>query len=79
MNDIVEALEEEKDRERHRIQQAENLLKCQRSEIESKTSMIKQFELVSKLFTLYRFMHLCPKKNIYLKHLSAPLGCRIYP
>ncbi len=50
MNDLVEALKEEKEREIYKSQQIENLFKCQQVEIESKSSIIRQFELVLRFF-----------------------------
>ena len=50
MNEIVEGLKGEKEQEIHKIQQFENLIKCQKLEIESKLSMVKQCELVIHFF-----------------------------
>ena len=50
MCEIVEGLKDEKDEAQYKLHQFENLTKCQKLEIESKSSMLKQFELVILLF-----------------------------
>ncbi len=47
MNEIVDVLKEEKEQSEYKLQQYENLIKCQKVEIESKYSLLRQFELVS--------------------------------
>ena len=51
LNKTISSLNEEKEQSLYKLQQFENLLKCQRLEIESKTSLIKQIELVSTFIT----------------------------
>ena len=46
MNEIVENLKIEKDQIEYKLQQYENQLECQRLEIESKSSLLKQFDFV---------------------------------
>ena len=49
MNDVVENLKLEKDQVEYKLQQYENLLECQKLEIESKSSLLKQFDFVKNL------------------------------
>lgn len=49
MSEMVETLKEEKDQKNYKLHQLENMLKCQKHEIESKSSLLKQFELVRDL------------------------------
>ena len=48
MNDVVENLKIEKDQVEYKLQQYENLFECQKLEIESKSSLLKQFDFVRK-------------------------------
>ena len=50
MNEIVDVLKEEKEQTEYKLQQYDNLIKCQKVEIESKCSLLRQFELVGLLF-----------------------------
>jgi hypothetical protein len=47
MNEIVDALKEEKEQSEYKLHQYENLMKCQKVEIDSKCSLLRQFELVN--------------------------------
>ena len=47
MNEIVENLKSQREQSEYKLEQYENLIKCQRLEIESKSSLVRQFELVS--------------------------------
>lgn len=51
MNEIVDVLKEEKEQTEYKLQQYDNLIKCQKVEIESKCSLLRQFELVGLLFS----------------------------
>ncbi len=48
MSEIVQNFKEEKDQIEYKLKQFDNLIKCQRHEIESKTALLKQFDLVRK-------------------------------
>jgi uncharacterized protein (UPF0276 family) len=52
MNEIVENLKIEKDQIEYKLQQYENQLECQKLEIESKSSLLKQFD-----FVIYQFYY----------------------
>ena len=43
----MENLKSQKEQSEYKLEQYENLIKCQRLEIESKSSLVRQFELVS--------------------------------
>lgn len=45
MNEIVDTLKEDKEQIEFKLQKYENLIKCQKLEIESKSSLLKQYEL----------------------------------
>ncbi len=47
MSDLVNKLKEEKDQVEYKYEQCGNVIKCQKLEIESKASLVKQLELVS--------------------------------
>ncbi len=47
MSEVVEGLKEEKEQTDYKLQQYENIIKCQKLEIESKSSILKQLELVT--------------------------------
>lgn len=47
MNEIVDSLKENKEQMEFKLQKYENLIKCQKLELESKSSLLKQYELVS--------------------------------
>ncbi len=49
---MVEKLKGEKEQAEFKLHQFENLIKCQRVEIESKSTLLKQFELVIKKYNL---------------------------
>ena len=55
MNDVVENLKLEKDQVEYKLQQYENLLECQKLEIESKSSLLKQFDFVKNLNCTFLF------------------------
>ena len=46
MNDVVENLKVEKDQLLYKLQQYDNVIDCQKLEIESKASLLKQFDFV---------------------------------
>ena len=46
MSEIVEGLKDEKEQVNYKLQQYENIIKCQKLDIESKASILKQLELV---------------------------------
>jgi len=49
MSDAVECLKQDKEKSDFKLQQNDNLIKCQKLEIETKNSLIKQLEFVSIL------------------------------
>jgi hypothetical protein len=64
MNEIVDNLKEEKEQIEFKLQKFENLIKCQKLEIESKSNLLKQYELVNKYKILSYFI------NISLKFIN---------
>jgi chromosome segregation ATPase len=55
LSDLVNKLKEEKEQAEYKNEQCENVIKCQKMEIDSKASLVKQLELVSFIF-LYEFI-----------------------
>ena len=64
MNEIVDTLKEDKEQIEFKLQKYENLIKCQKLEIESKSSLLKQYELVSISTDCIRSC--MPFKNLYI-------------
>ena len=64
MNEIVDSLKEDKEQIEFKLQKFENLIKCQKLEIESKSNLLKQYELVNKYKILSYFI------NISLKFIN---------
>lgn len=52
MNETVTTLKDQKEQVEYKLQQYENLIKCQKLDIESKASLIKQFELVCSFYKI---------------------------
>jgi hypothetical protein len=58
MNGIVDSLKESKEQIEFKLQKFENLIKCQKLEIESKSNLLKQHELVSFYNIQFSFLYI---------------------
>jgi hypothetical protein len=50
MNDLVDELKQNKEEIEYKLVKYEDIIKCQKLEIETKTNLIKKFEFVSFYF-----------------------------